>query len=119
MPGHLCDQTPMTQPFDAKEWKTSAPIYYFAGVFDPLTPPSQAIYHSSAQTKSNRTFISVPEGSHLALSYNLADCQVKLWAAMGHMGTYLQQELSTCYLQTAIRHAPAGTVGLDEGVLIQ
>jgi hypothetical protein len=94
----------MDRPFDARNWKTSAPVYYFEGDRDPATPMNQALYNYKAQTKAEfRKFVVVHGGGHPALTYNLSDCRPGILAEIANGGRELEAALAKCSLQTEIR----------------
>ncbi len=100
--GHLCDGISMDAPFDTRQWKTSAPIYYFEGDRDPSTPMFQAKYNFKSQTKSDRTFVTVEGGGHPAFILNLIDCKTNIWSSIIAGGQGLDAALKTCKLSTQV-----------------
>lgn len=102
IPGELCRETPMVRPFDAREWQTSSPIYYFEGDEDPSTPMAQALYHFNSQSQASRTFIKVVGGSHIPLMYTLSDCWSALCQSIGQKGDGLSDVLAACRIETHI-----------------
>ena len=101
--GELCAGIPLDRPYDSAEWPTSAPIYYFEGAHDPSTPLKQALYHFETQTRSRRTFVTVPEGGHIDFLYGLKDCSGAIWSAIAANDGSLEAALSTCKLRTELR----------------
>src|SRR5690606_35771419 len=62
----FCADTPFTNPFDAKNFPVTSPIYYFTGTLDPITPEFQIRYHFESQ-KNSKHRIAVADGGHHAL----------------------------------------------------
>lgn len=77
----LCTGINFDRPYDSKNYPIKAAVYYFSGGMDPVTPQSQAIYHSQHQ-KNEQYFINVLQGGHTSLSTNLSDCSNDLWQAI-------------------------------------
>ena len=74
----LCAGIPFDRQFDSKNYQNTAPIYYISGGMDPVTPPSQALYHFENQ-KGPHVLISVAGGGHNSLGVNLFDCANAFW----------------------------------------
>lgn len=103
VPGHLCDGIKMDKPFNAADWKTSAPIYYFEGERDPATPMAQALHNYRSQTDSRRTFVIVKGGGHPALLFNLSDCKIAIFNEIAQGGEHLSDTLSKCANSVEVR----------------
>ena len=103
VPGHLCDGIALDRPFDAADWQTTAPLYYFEGDRDPSTPQAQALYNYDSQKLAKKKFVSVEGGSHVAMTMNLADCRPAILSEIADGGDKLEDALKTCVLGTKIR----------------
>src|SRR5690606_13600428 len=55
----LCSGIPFDRPFDASSYQMKAPVYYFSGKRDPVTPPFQAEHHFHGQQTTAKNFVSV------------------------------------------------------------
>ncbi len=75
----VCDGFSFTEGFDSAKYQLTSKIYYFNGTNDPATPLWQAKYHAQNQTKALKNTVTVQGGGHNPLSYNLEDCQPKIW----------------------------------------
>ncbi len=104
----LCEGVAFDRPYDSAFHQIKAPIYYFAGDADPITPKSQWNAHFESQ-RGPRVAVSVANGGHPALSVNLSDCSHQVWnAILKHPGIDGSEErlrgaMSTCDNKTQIR----------------
>lgn len=100
----LCRGLSIDRPYDVKDWKITAPIYYFVGGKDPSTPPNQGAYHFRSEPGADRTFVRIPEGGHSALSSSLADCEPAIFASIAQGGHDLEATLAGCRFTTELEH---------------
>lgn len=98
----ICEDFKLDKPFDSAQFKIKAKIYYFNGTNDPATPIWQAQYHSQSQSFAERIVVTVPGGGHNALSFNLRDCNKRLWNRILNQKTDLKPALRLCSLNPTI-----------------
>ncbi|MNK06313.1 Alpha/beta hydrolase family protein [compost metagenome] len=99
----LCTGIPLSRPYDSAQYQIKAPIYYFSGKQDPATPPAQVLYHFQNQI-TTRTWVSVEQGGHQALTGNLMDCSENVWRAIDkNSSDALKEALSQCTLSSQVK----------------
>jgi pimeloyl-ACP methyl ester carboxylesterase len=103
LPSNYCGDLKLSNPFDSAYQQISAPIIYFQGDHDPATPIWQARYHFANQHLSKRTFITVENGGHASLDFNLSDCKQRIWMAIASNDSQkLEDSTKSCKLKTKI-----------------
>jgi proline iminopeptidase len=102
-----CDDEPLDRAYAARDWPVTSPIYYFSGTKDPATPTWQADAHFEAQRTAPRTLVSIPDGGHNPMFFNLSDCLTPLWSAIGS-GQGFGAALELCSWPTRIKTAAPG-----------
>lgn len=97
----FCADQPLVNPYDSATQQVHAPIFYFSGQQDPATPFNQAVYHYKQQQFAPKRFITVPSGSHNALTINLKDCYPALLNSIVFGEKRLEEVLPTCKVKAA------------------
>jgi len=99
----ICDGLSVDRPYNSANWKVPSTIFYFQGEKDPDVIPGHARYHFENQSHVKRYFVSVPQGSHAALSSNLCDCSEEIWKEMTRDSSPdLDQALKKCSLKSLL-----------------
>lgn len=99
----ICNGLSVDRPYDSADWLIQSPIFYFQGDKDPDAIPGHAKYHFDHQGGVKRYFVSVPQGSHTALSFNLRDCSEEIWKELtGDSLPDLDPALKKCALKSRL-----------------
>lgn len=98
----ICNGLKLRDPYDAKNWPLSIPIYYFEGENDPAVPLWQARYHFDSQVAARRHFVTIPRAGHAPFIGNLLDCKDIIWKSIQNNGTNFESALKSCGWPTEI-----------------
>lgn len=104
---NVCDDVDLAEPYAAADWPITAPIVYVQGTVDPATVHSSARLHFEAQTRSDRTFVAIPDVGHAPLSWALPTaCGDTVWNVLLDGGD-LDAALASCNVGAMIEHRAA------------
>jgi hypothetical protein len=108
----ICDGLSVDQGYDSANWRIPSPIFYFQGENDPDVIAGHAKYHFDNQSHVKRYFISVPQGSHAALSSNMSDCSEDIWRELTRDSSPdLDLALKKCALKSRLTIEDRGAPG--------
>ncbi len=93
--GTLCRELSVTTPFDSADHPFSAPVYYFLGADDVLTPPWQGSYaYDNHRGKATR--LTTAGGGHNSLRLNQGACAPQVMTSIAGGGADLASVAATC-----------------------